>query len=84
MSDFGFNNQNTEGQNHGRGGHHGWRGRGGGRCGMGGGRGFMGMMKKFMDKCGGENKCKEMKKNFCNTMKNGSEEEKKQQFEQMA
>jgi len=51
---------------------------------MGGGRGFMGMMKKFMDKCGGENKCKEMKKNFCNTMKNGSEEEKKQQFEQMA
>ena len=50
---------------------------------MGAGRGFMGMMKKFMEKCGGETKCKEMKNNFCNTMKNGTEEEKKQQFEKI-
>ena len=45
------------------------------------GRGFMGMMRNFMDKMGGEEKCKEMKQEFCHTMKNGSEAEKKEQWE---
>ena len=83
MSDYGWRQGNQE---KGRGGFHGWRGgRGGrgGRCGMGAGRGFMGMMKKFMDKMGGEGKCKEMKNEFANTMKEGTEEQKKEQFEKM-
>jgi hypothetical protein len=29
------------------------------------GRGFMGMMKGFMEKMGGEDNCKQMKKEFC-------------------
>lgn len=46
----------------GRGCRGGWRGRGRGGCGgRGMGRGFMGMMRNFMDKMGGEEKCKEMK-----------------------
>ena len=68
----------------GRGGRGGWRGRGRGfgPCGPGGaGRGFMGMMKNFMEKMGGEEQCKNMKQEFCNTMKNGSEAEKKEQWE---
>jgi ATP-dependent helicase/DNAse subunit B len=65
----------------GRGGRGGWRGRGRG-CGPGGaGRGFMGMMKNFMEKMGGEEQCKSMKQDFCNTMKHGSEVEKKEQWE---
>merc|ERR1712014_263646 len=53
----------------------------GGCGGRGMGRGFMGMMRNFMEKMGGEEKCKEMKHEFCNTMKNGTEAEKKQQWE---
>ena len=50
------------------------RGRGCGPCGPGGaGRGFMGMMKNFMEKMGGEEQCKQMKTEFCETMKNGDE-----------
>lgn len=38
------------------------------------------MMKQFMNQMGGEEQCKQMKQNFCQTMKNGTEEQKQEQW----
>lgn len=83
------NGETNERGFHGRGGHRGgWRGgRGGfgrGGCGMGMGPGgpksFMHMVKGFMSKMGGDDECKQMKKDFVNTMKDGTDEEKQAQW----
>ena len=53
------------------------------RCGWGNGMGFgfMRMVRAFIDKQGGDADCKKMKKLFMHTMRNGTEEEKKAQWE---